>query len=193
MNPETEVKATVERYMAEFLEFLDMDLKEGALQHAARNFALVYAGGRLAMQAGLLPWREERLRSAIRTCFKAGLRSISKQEDVETKARRILRAMLKENDFPTDRKGKAPNPKADGFKVREDGIRVYKIRSQFFVRQFPSKAHAIAALTWLDRKGALRTAGPARDPGKYEWAVTSPRWPEGRKFKAIVFQDPFRA
>jgi putative DNA primase/helicase len=192
MNPETEVQATVERYMAEFLEFLDMDLKEGALQHAARNFALVYAGGRLAIEAGLLPWREERLRSAIKTCFKAGLRSITKPENVTSKARRILRAMLKEKEFPTYRQGRgAPDPKADGFKVREDGTHVYKIRSQFFVRQFPSKAHAVAALTWLDQKGALRKASPARDVQSYEWAVTSPRWPEARKFKAVVFVDPF--
>ncbi len=88
MKPETDVKAMVARYMAEFLEFLDIDIKEGALQHAARNFDLVYAGGRLAMQAGLLPWRKERLRSAITTCFKAGLRSITKAEDVATQSRR---------------------------------------------------------------------------------------------------------
>jgi len=99
--------------------------------------------------------------------------------------------MLKETEFPTDRKGRAPDPKANGFQVRENGKGVYKIRSQFFVRQFPSKAHAIAALTWLDQKGALRKAGPTRDARGYAWAVTSPRWPGGRKFKAIVFQDPF--
>ncbi len=101
--------------------------------------------------------------------------------------------MLKENEFPTYRQREAPDPKDQGVRTREDGTRVYKIRSQFFVHQFPSKAHAIAALTWLDQKGALRTAGPARNAKNYEWAVTSARWPEGRKFKAIVFQDPFRA
>src|SRR4051794_11318954 len=162
---------------------------------AGRGFEFAverYAGGRMAIEADLLPWREERLRSAIKTCFKAGLRSITKPENVTSKARRTLRAMLKEKEFPTYRQGRgAPDPKADGFKVREGGKRVYKFRSQVFVRQFPSKAHAIAALTWLDQKGALRKASPARDARGYEWAVTSPRWPERRKFKAVVFVDPF--
>jgi hypothetical protein len=54
--------------------------------------------------------------------------------------------------------------------------------------EFPDKQHFIAALDFLDGQNRLRTTGAPRKPNGYEWAVTSPRWPGGKKFKAIAIQ-----
>ena len=48
--------AAVRAHMREFENALEhLDLSDGALQHAARNLSLIYAGGRLGIDAGLFP------------------------------------------------------------------------------------------------------------------------------------------
>jgi hypothetical protein len=56
-----------------FVESVKAHTTAEALNHAAKNMGLVYAGGVQAIQAGLLPLTEEQLLKRIRKCF---LRSI---------------------------------------------------------------------------------------------------------------------
>ena len=47
----------------------------GARQHAAENFSLIFAGGCLAVDAGILPYRKIDVFRAIERCFRDGLES----------------------------------------------------------------------------------------------------------------------
>ena len=66
----------------------NFNVTDAAFQETAHNFALMYAGGRLAIDAGLLPWKPQRLCSAVVTCFRAAMQALDAQEDLEAESRR---------------------------------------------------------------------------------------------------------
>ena len=55
---------------------------------------LIYAGGRAGIDSGLLPWKPERLLLAIQRCFKASIRDLRAQENIDRKVQKILRRKL---------------------------------------------------------------------------------------------------
>ena len=89
----------VQAYMDEFLAEAEGHGLEGALEHAARNMALVFAGGRLGIDAGLLPWEPDGLLKAISSCFERALAHINHHESAPQRAQEILRAKLGQSDI----------------------------------------------------------------------------------------------
>ena len=53
------VELTVKSQIAEFEKAVNASALDGALQHAAKNFGLIFAGGCLGIDAKLLPWDRE--------------------------------------------------------------------------------------------------------------------------------------
>ena len=70
------VKSTVKSRIAEFEKTVNASALDGALQHAAKNFGLMFAGGCLGIDAKLLPWDRGRLLHAIVACFEDALRRV---------------------------------------------------------------------------------------------------------------------
>ena len=183
----------IRTYLAEFEKGMTTELKEGSLQHAARNFGFVYAGGRLAIDAGVLPWNRKHLLAAILACFRASLREIGRHEDVATRARRILRQKLKGAALPL-KGAKGVNPALhDGFRERANGKTTFTLKSTAMRSWFTDAAHFRAALLWLNGERVLVAShGGPRGSGT-EWAATTPRWVGNKKVKSVRFRDPFRA
>ena len=65
------LRAFVAERVAEFRAALAAPPGAGAPWRAAENFGVVYAGGRLAIEAGVLPWPEAELLGAVVACFEA--------------------------------------------------------------------------------------------------------------------------
>jgi putative DNA primase/helicase len=63
-----EVRPYVEKCVKRFRQALPARPKDGALQHAADNFGIIYAGGCLAIKAGIVPWTEKEVRAATLKC-----------------------------------------------------------------------------------------------------------------------------
>jgi hypothetical protein len=96
------LEARIEKYMREMDQFEQRPVVKGALEHARQNFGLLYAGGRLAIDAGVVPWTPEQLLRAVATCWRRALELHGKKKDALTQAKRALRANLK---APPDERG----------------------------------------------------------------------------------------
>lgn len=188
------VRDDVRRYMDEFEAALDLNLDDGALQHAAQNFALVYAGGRLAIEAGILPWNPKDLLEAIVTCFASAMRELGRHESILSRAQEILRKKLRDEKLPPKGDGADPD-KQDGFQEEgTDGV-IYTVKAAAMREWFPDPAHFRAILSWLNDERLLIKAdgAPKPSPKGTEWAVTTPRWSGERKVKSIRFKAPAEA
>jgi hypothetical protein len=58
---------------------------DGWDQRFARKFGVDYAAGRLAVEAGILPWPESWPMKAVSRCYRRALRAIRKDEEIVTK------------------------------------------------------------------------------------------------------------
>jgi putative DNA primase/helicase len=197
-NRET-LKQTIAEGVKEFVAGVDIPNDNGALQHAARNMGLVYVGGRLGIEAGLLPWDRKTLLSAVRACFKAAMRELNLHEDPDRIVQRILRKNLNSASvIPQDEVVWNLNGdvKPDGYYKSVKGKLIYVIGSKAFRRWFPNKSQQEAAICWI-REGSHLQIGKEK-PGKSNAVQNSigkieqqPRWPDGENTRSIVFTDPF--
>lgn len=185
------LKPAAQAYVDEFVRGLRLGDADGAVNHAARNFGVIYAGLRLAMDMGLLrrPWRPISAHRAIACCFRDGLKISRLRDATLEEAKAILHQRLREARLPP----KAKVAKGDiGYRTLNGSDEFVAVRSTEFVRWFGTKeAHLHAVLAWLDEQGALRKTNSTKGPrGKgYGWAVTTPRCPAWKE-RCVVFRLP---
>jgi putative DNA primase/helicase len=146
--------ALVRSHMEEFLNAVKDRKLEGALQHAARNFALLYAGGRLGIESGLLPWKHENLLRALSSCLDRALTHIGHHETAPERAQKILRTWLTGKTIakrkPNSRFSEQDN---DGYYVMVQGRRRYTVHFTKFREWFGKDAAALnAAIKRLESK-----------------------------------------
>ncbi|MCC0807858.1 hypothetical protein FPV16_16770 [Methylobacterium sp. W2] len=142
-HPDT-FRDQVGRHIEEFFEQTKTVLAAGEIQHAARNFGLVYAAGRLAIAARILPWNRTVLRKAILACFCDGYSLIPKYKPLEAAAARILREKLRQISLPVKEKhGIDPGDKI-GFVTEIGNVVQFTIRSTTFRDCFPDRMHLSA-------------------------------------------------
>ena len=98
INKGEALRDEIQAYMDQFLAKAKAHDLEGALEHAARNMALVFAGGCLGIDAGLLPWKPAGLLEAISSCFEGALAHINHHESAPQRAEEILRVKLPQSD-----------------------------------------------------------------------------------------------
>ncbi|MGE7157650.1 DUF927 domain-containing protein [Methylorubrum rhodesianum] len=186
------LKPRVEAYVEEFVRSLRLRDADGGVHHAARNFGVIYAGLRLAMDMKLLkrPWRPISVKRAVASCFRDGLKVSRLRDTTLEEAKAILHQRLQDTALP--RKEDLQPNRDVGFRTTEGADELVAIRSTEFVRWFAGKpAHLHALLAWLDEQGALRKSHERKrlTSRSYEWAVTFPRAP-GFKGRCIVLRLP---
>ena len=83
----------IEAYAAEFMDAVETKRLSPALEHAAENCAFICAGGCMAVDARVLPYRKEQVLRAIRSCFNDLLqgRSEDERDDPLSAAKRLFR------------------------------------------------------------------------------------------------------
>ncbi len=165
----TTLKDDTERAMGIFLDSLDRTTLSGAQQHAARNFALLYAGAVMAKKAGMLPWGLAKTRDALKKCFMDGLQEISRIEGAECRARDALLqnisklGILSESTVLRDVEG--------WFEETERG-KLYSVKSPCFKKWFDTPEEQRAALRWLHQMRLLDLKKGARcELPNTEWAT----------------------
>jgi hypothetical protein len=156
-------------------------------------FALLYAGGRLAIGSGVLPWKEWQLRAGLHECLVAALKHQRAGQLTRKVIRHTLRQQLRTSSLAERDAGCSFGPDEHaGFYDVVDGRRQYTIHATIFRRWFGNSARSSAALMWLHAQGLLvmrekHLAVPS--PTSTEWAERTPRWPDGRLQKSFVFYD----
>jgi hypothetical protein len=157
----------------------------------ARNFALLYAAGCLAIKAGILPSTRQHLRQALRRPLIAAIAHLRRYYITDDMIRRILSRRLRSSAVIPVRRGLRFGPATQsGFWRQREGEVVFTIHAKAFRRWFGDAAECRAALRWLHRSGRLllrnRHAIPCSK--STEWAERTPRWPDGTVQRSFVFK-----
>jgi hypothetical protein len=180
--------------MREMDQFEQRPVVKGALEHARQNFGLLYAGGRLAIDAGVVPWTPEQLLRAVATCWRRALELHGKKKDALTQAKRALRANLK----PEKVKKRGPSAsfspeEADGYYVMKDGVRIYTVHAAAMRKWLGTDPKLFdVLLDWLDAERFLKPRQSKTGEVGSDWAIQTPKWPNGKSVRSIVFRDPFQ-
>jgi putative DNA primase/helicase len=167
---------------------------DGALAHAAKNFAVIFAGGSLAIEAGFLPSHEDALLDAIVSCFESAISDVRGHANALAVARRTLQNKLAGEEIIE----KTPNARFGpmdhaGFFERDNGKVRVTVASAAFAKWFENRAERLAALRWLHDQGLLDMGTKRASPSlrTTEWAERQRRWPDGSNPRSFVFFDPF--
>jgi putative DNA primase/helicase len=188
------LEAGIEEFMREMDQFEQRSVVKGALEHARQNIGLLYAGGRLAIDAGVVPWKPEQLLQAVATCWRRALDLHGKKKDALTQAKRALRANLK----PEKVKKRGPSAsfspeEADGYYVTKGGVRIYTVHAAAMRKWLGTDPKQFdRLLDWLDAERFLIPRQSATGMAGSDWAIQTPKWPNGKSVRSIVFRDPFQ-
>lgn len=197
LHAEGRLADEIDRGQKAFMVHIDRDALEGALQHAARNFALLAAGGRLAIQAKLLPINKSALNAVLVDVFERATSNIAIFQSPEKVVKAILAKRLQKVPELGGKAKWVSKTMGKGFSRLEDGQRVYTIGTKEFRAWFGRNDMQIdAALEFLKRRGRLIAPGErAGEPQSTLFGrSTSFRiWPDGTRKgrRAIAFRDPF--
>jgi hypothetical protein len=89
-----EVPITVSSATDRFVDEVTASGVDPALGHMARNFGLIYAGGVLAADAGMVPWKKRTIRKAVARCFDDAAALIHIREETPADIVRRIREKL---------------------------------------------------------------------------------------------------
>jgi hypothetical protein len=157
------------------------------------TFGLLYAGGRLAIDAGVLPWKDIQLQAALHTCLVATMKHHRAGELTPGKIHGILRRVLQERSVVERTANQPFGPdQHDGFFDTVGGRRRFTVHASAFRSWFGGSAQCAKALCWLHKQDLLVMGSRPVMPCLMttEWAERTPRWPDGRVQKSIVFLEP---
>jgi len=181
------------------MDGLDTTRMSGAMEHAAENLSLIYAGGCMAIVAGVLPYRKSDVLRAVERCFRDALQTAAEESDPLLRAKRLLRRHLESNRIV---EMKSPNDsfdarRRDGYVANCGGRWRYVIRAASLRDWFKTEPGAARGIVeWLQEKGCLLARQPRSAKGAdrpTDWAERTVVWPDRRpaSVRSIVFYDPF--
>ena len=184
------VLSNIQAFLEKVAE-LDLD---PALDHAARNFGLLYAAGCLGIEAEVLKWSRDHVMSVVLTCFKDAIRITGSRDNAFAEAKQELRRRLSMETIRSDSTRKEFGPEdAPGFRRTVSGMTEYVVHSAAFRQWFGGPVLAAAVLRWLHEEGLLsiQSKNVKSSATATEWAERGPRWPDGTTQKSFIFRDPF--
>ncbi|WP_428492499.1 DUF927 domain-containing protein [Rhodopila sp.] len=157
------------------------------------RFGLLYAGGCLAIEAGVLPWGRRQVLTALWACLSAARGQRRADRLSPKKIRRTLRDRLRTPSVVARLPGVRFGPDDHaGFFGMVDGRRQHTIHAKAFRSWFGGSKQCAAALAWLHQRGLLVLGDKPATPwlASGEWAERTPRWPDGRVQKSFMFLEP---
>jgi len=165
--------------------------KQAERVHMARNVALIFAGGHLAIEAKVLPWSVRELRRAIVRCFSDAMSNLPTPQAAALSPSQLLSMM--NTDFHFE------HPLSDTWQLSSCGkacrretnnVTVLRVHSAYLKKKL-GHAGAPTFVRWLFDQGMLvETKVPFIAKRGIEWAVRTPRWPNSKKVRSIEFRLP---
>jgi hypothetical protein len=194
MNDPAHAEKRVNYYMKSFMDGIETKGMSGAMEHAAENFSLIYAGGCMAIEAGILQYRRDDLFNAIEECFLDARKTAIEARDPLSLAKRILKRQLESDRILRKASGsvKLDHASFDGFVRRRETRMEYTIRAAAFRKWFETtpRLHA-SMIKWLEQKRFLLPRKTREEGKPADWAEKTVEWPDGTPTRSIVFFDPF--
>jgi hypothetical protein len=192
-------KRLVTRYMKLFMAELDTENMSGAMEHAADNFSLIVAGGFLAIDAGVLPYKKGEVMRAVKRCFLSAISITAEERDPLAGAKGILSKRLKGGRIFRVRSsnGSFDARRFDGYVVKDGERWRYVIRASSLREWFKTEPRAYKIMIeWLEKKRCL-LARQSRSTEMVErptdWAERTVVWPDQQSTatRSVVFYEPF--
>jgi hypothetical protein len=198
MSDRRRAKSRVDTYMEGFMEGIDTAGMSGGAEHAAENCALIYAGGCMAIDADLLPYRKQDVMRAVTRCFRDVLRS-TRDNDPLVAAKRLLRRHLRSDAIFNQRRpdDQFDGQGYDGYVTVQGGRPQYVVRASSLREWFKTEPGAFRRIIdWLKKKRCLlpRAARETQiNDRPTDWAERITKWPDGKStsVRSIIFYDPF--
>jgi putative DNA primase/helicase len=176
----------------EFLDHVRASGLDGVQQQIAKNFALIYAGGALGIEAGVLPWERPQLLASI-TLSLADALTLQTTADPLKQGLDILRKALRERIVDRTSSSNFGRAMHAGYRDRSGGSISIVVHTPAFGSWFTNKAERNAVLGWLATKGLLKrsSAGAGAPLTPKDLHGVGRRWPDGTYVKSFEFADPF--
>jgi hypothetical protein len=160
------------------------------------KFGVLFAGGILAVDAGVLPLERKAIYPAIRRACLAALAELPDpagelRSDLATLKDRLTSGAILDLDS-RNQKEKRMMHNADGFRRQRENANGTEcvVRAQVFAGWFGTVVRARRVLEWLADEGFL---DHARDKGakrSNEWAQKQVTWPDGTRVRSISVYFP---
>jgi hypothetical protein len=156
----------------------------------AQKFGLIYAGGRLGIRYGLLPWQQSDLLDAISKCY-FGARELLPDDGVALRRGiKALKAVL--NRLPrSERLARTAYSNVDGYVDVGPTSRRYFIRREAFNKAFASVRERELVLNWLIENSFITLAIPKAAPaGSKPIPKVQHEWPDGERVRSYKIRRP---
>lgn len=151
-------------------------------EHRARNFAVIFAAGVLAIEAGILDFDEDRLLQCIRWHLVASIRhetGATSRPSIEASLNRLRELRIAS---AAARSAMISKANYDGFRNKEGNLVIHAARLREIYRDHPGAHREV--LSWLDQRAAIVKAD-GRMEGKQALDRTL-KWPNGKMVRSIV-------
>jgi len=184
----------VQAKIAYFVKRVSDESDGDVARDVAEKFGLIYAGGRLGIRCGLLPWGKPELLDAISKCY-ISARELLPDDGVATRQGiTILKAKLHELPrLSKKRARKTDFEKIDGYRRRREKENRYVIKREAFNSIFASETQRALVTEWLIQRQQITLAtskesAGAPSPGPKEQF----KWPDGKRHRSIEIALPRR-
>lgn len=172
-----------------FLKNVSRKSDSPPLKHLAASFAHIYSAGALAVELGILPWKERLVLKCVKQCYRDAKRALRTPEELQ---RCGLDALLEHVDGGKFVKiGKRPSKslrEVSGFLVAMKDEQKVTIRAKSFKALFSDRRQPRLVLDWLHEHGGVTPTSAVKPNSANDlvWAETQKTWPDGKRVRSIV-------
>jgi uncharacterized protein (DUF927 family) len=160
----------------------------------AEKFGLIYAGGRLGIRCGLLPWGKPELLDAI-TKYYISARELLPDDGVATRQGiTALKAKLHELPHLSKKRARKTDfEKIEGYRKRREKENRYFIKRDAFNSIFGSETQRALVTEWLIQRQHITLAISKESAGTPSPAPKEQfKWPDGKRHRSIEIALPRR-
>jgi hypothetical protein len=188
----SKINARVKALITEFVGHMPSAPHDGVAGQLAKHFGLLYAGGVLGIEFGILPWSKTHLQGALKRAFEDAL-EYCKVVDPLVIGLKILEAQLRENIFERKLGSKFGSNAHAGYWTIIGGRKSIVVHARQFGAWFSSNAQRDLVLHWLARNRLLTRAaesnGGLLSPAELTGVLR--RWPDKKLVRSFEFTNPF--
>ncbi|MFC5423739.1 hypothetical protein ACFPOB_29845 [Bosea eneae] len=177
------------------------ELPDAAWRHLCQSFGILFAGGVLAAEACLFPLERDQLRDILRNVFLDAARPYAARKDgsaaatqprIEDQPELLGRTLkrLKANGLLVERSAASTaGVQIAGYWEKAGGRIIYTMHSAGLRKALASDDRLDVVLLFLRNRNALigQKSSNALKGSLLQQCETSPRWPDGRNVRSIVF------
>lgn len=169
----------IKELVDEFIEGVSHSSDTNLTRDVARKFGLLYAGARIATEAGTVDWSRDAVINALRRAYHAARQRLPDDALLLREGCQLLRKALQRLPAEHRLQRSKPTETVKGYRYRRARMHHCLIRNEAFVQIFSSYDQCRAVEDWLIQEGKVVLAHPRtgkvgnrRVKKQHHWEVT---------------------